>query len=87
MSKRKRGLDPTAVLAMVGEGYYSANTAGARNVITSALPMVEAALAESPKRIVCASPIMVLLMAAQASRCGPACSPPCATTVTTVRSR
>ena len=33
---------------MVGEGYYSANTAGAR-VITSALPMVEAALAESPR--------------------------------------
>ena len=49
MSKKKTGLDPTAVLAMVGEGYYSANTAGARNVITSALPMVEAALAESPQ--------------------------------------
>ena len=49
MCAAKTGLDPAAVLAMVGEGYYSANTAGARNVITSALPMVEAALAESPR--------------------------------------
>ena len=49
MSRKKTGLDPAAVLAMVGEGYYSANTAGARNVITSALPMVEAALAEAPR--------------------------------------
>ena len=87
MSKKKTGLDPTAVLAMVGEGYYSANTAGARNVITSALPMVEAALAESPGQIVCVLPISGPPMAAQASRCGPACSPPCATTVTTARSR
>ena len=48
MADKKTGLDPSAVLAMVGEGYYSANTAGARNVITSALPMVEKALRESP---------------------------------------
>ncbi len=50
MSASKTGLDPAAVLAMVGDGYYSANTAGARNVINLALPMVEAALAEVPYR-------------------------------------
>jgi len=48
MSGTKTGLNPAAVLAMVGDGYYSQRTAGARNVINIALPMVRAALAATP---------------------------------------
>ena len=44
----KTGLNPAAVLSMVGKGYYSERTAGARNVINTALDMVSRALAEVP---------------------------------------
>ena len=48
MSTDKTGLNPAAVLSMVGKGYYSERTAGARNVINTALDMVRTALAASP---------------------------------------
>ena len=48
MSGAKTGLNPAAVLSMVGDGYYSQRTAGARNVINIALPMVRDALASTP---------------------------------------
>jgi len=48
MTGVKTGLNPAAVLAMVGDGYYSQRTAGARNVINIALPMVREALASTP---------------------------------------
>ena len=49
MSGSKTGLNPAAVLSMVGDGYYSQRTAGARNVINIALPMVREALAATPR--------------------------------------
>lgn len=48
MASDKTGLNPAAVLSMVGKGYYSERTAGARNVINTALDMVSQALAEVP---------------------------------------
>jgi len=48
MTTKKTGLNPAAVLSMVGQGYYSERTAGARNVINTALEMVSQALAETP---------------------------------------
>ena len=48
MSNNKTGLNPAAVLSMVGKGYYSERTAGARNVINTALGMISTALGETP---------------------------------------
>ena len=48
MSDNKTGLNPAAVLSMVGKGYYSERTAGARNVINTALGMISTALDETP---------------------------------------
>ena len=48
MSDNKTGLNPAAVLSMVGKGYYSERTAGARNVINTALGMISTALHETP---------------------------------------
>lgn len=48
MSSQKTGLNPAAVLSMVGKGYYSERTAGARNVINTALDMIRDALATTP---------------------------------------
>lgn len=48
MTTPKTGLNPAGVLSMVGQGYYSERTAGARNVINTALDMVRDALAETP---------------------------------------
>ena len=42
------GINTQAVLSMVGSGYYSERTAGARDVINNAAQMVLAALAETP---------------------------------------
>ena len=49
MSGKKTGLNTQAVLSMVGSGYYSERTQGARNVINAALDMVRDALAHTPK--------------------------------------
>lgn len=49
MSANKTGLNTQAVLSMVGSGYYSERTQGARNVINAALDMVRDALAHTPK--------------------------------------
>ncbi len=49
MSGQKTGLNTQAVLSMVGSGYYSERTQGARNVINAALDMVRDALAHTPK--------------------------------------
>jgi hypothetical protein len=48
MTTEKTGLNPAAVLSMVGQGYYSERTAGARNVINTALDMVRDALVHTP---------------------------------------
>ncbi|MCE2517440.1 MAG: SAM-dependent methyltransferase [Alphaproteobacteria bacterium] len=48
MTGSKTGLNPAAVLSMVGQGYYSERTAGARNVINTATEMVRDALATTP---------------------------------------
>ncbi len=48
MASDKTGLNPAAVLSMVGKGYYSERTAGARNVINTALEMVSSALSDVP---------------------------------------
>ena len=48
MSASKTGLNPAAVLSMVGQGYYSERTAGARNVINTATDMVREALTATP---------------------------------------
>ena len=45
----KTGLNPAAVLSMVGKGYYSERTAGARNVINTALDMIRDALNSTPQ--------------------------------------
>ena len=49
MSGQKTGLNTQAVLSMVGSGYYSERTQGARNVINAALEMVKDALSHTPK--------------------------------------
>ena len=45
----KIGIDTQATLSMRGAGYYSERTAGARDVINNAGPMIQAAIEEIPE--------------------------------------
>lgn len=50
MSEKKTSLNTQAVLAMKGEGYYSARTAGAKHAIDKVRPFLEQALDALPDR-------------------------------------
>ena len=50
----KTRINTQATLSMRGAGYYSERTAGARDVINNAGPMIQAAIEEIPKDKSCA---------------------------------
>ena len=50
MTDKTSGLNTQAVLAMKGEGYYSARTAGAKHAIDTVRPLLEQAVQNLPER-------------------------------------
>ena len=70
MSEKKTNLNTQAVLAMKGEGYYSARTAEAKHAIDKVRPFLEQALDVLPDKPVYSLLISGQQMAAPAKNVG-----------------